>query len=147
MAESSFVRTCPHCTKEISADALRCQHCGATLDAVPGAAPVFDYPPTILTVPIIVSAGWNLLTAGVWAVELPCLGLLVAVPYCVLAYFEVTTFLRAPAMPPEQLHRRCGRLGIFQIVLGLFNLVPVVCGILLLAYRDRLHQYHGPTAG
>src|SRR5690606_4789119 len=146
MSESPFIRTCPNCAKEISADATRCQHCGSALDAAPGRVPVFDYPPTIITAPIIVSAGWNLLTAGTWAVALPCFGLLIAVPYCILAYFEVTTFLRAPAMPPEQLYRRCGPLGICQIILGLSNLVPVICGILLLAYRDRLRQYQGPGA-
>jgi ribosomal protein L40E len=147
MAESVFIRTCPDCGAEVSVDATRCRHCGARLDAAPGAAPVFDYPPTILTVPIIISAVWNVMTAIGWATMVPCIGLVIAVPYTVLAIFEVSTFVKAPAMPPHQLYRRCGPLGIFQIVLGLTNLVPVVCGILLLAYRDRLHQYHGPQAG
>jgi hypothetical protein len=144
---SVFVNNCPSCGNEVDVDAAICPRCGSALPESPAAAPVFDYPPTILTVPIVISAVWNVMTAIGWASMIPCIGLVIAVPYAVLAFFEVTTFVKAPAMPPDQLYRRCGPLGVCQIVLGLTNLVPVVCGILLLVYRDRLRQYRGPTAG
>jgi hypothetical protein len=144
---SVFVNNCPSCGNEVEVDATRCPRCGSALPESPAAAPVFDYPPTILTVPIVISAVWNVMTAIGWATVVPCIGLVIAVPYAVLAFFEVTTFLKAPAMSPDQLYRRCGPLGVCQIVLGLTNLVPVVCGILLLVYRDRLRQYRGPMAG
>ena len=144
---SVFVKNCPSCGNEVNVDAAACPHCGASLPEAPAAAPVYDYPPTILTVPIVISAVWNVMTAIGWASMIPCIGLVIAVPYAVLAFFEVTTFVKAPTMSPDQLYRRCGPLGICQIVLGLSNLVPIICGILLLAYRDRLQQYHGPTAG
>jgi hypothetical protein len=144
---SVFVKNCPSCGNEVNSEATFCPNCGASVPEASGAAPVFDYPPPILTVPIIISAVWNVMTAIGWASMVPCLGLVIAVPYGVLAFFEVTTFLKAPAMSPDQLYRRCGPLGICQIILGLTNLVPVVCGILLLAYRDRLRQYRGPSAG
>ena len=44
-------------------------------------------------------------------------------------------------MSPRELYDRCGWLGGFQIFLGIANLLPVVCGVLLLAYRDRLRDY------
>jgi hypothetical protein len=141
------LRTCPHCSGEVAAEAVFCPHCGTRLDRREPEAAVYDYPPPILTLPIVVSAGWNLVTAAGWAFFVPCFGLFIAVPYVALAYFEIVTFTRAPAMSPRELHKRCGVLGAFQILLGLTNVVPVICGVLLLVYRDRLLEYRGPVEG
>lgn len=139
---SDFMKKCPFCAEEIAAEAIKCKHCGSMLDGSSATAPVFDYPPTTLTMPILVSAVWNLMTAATWAIVIPCIGLLFAIPYGVLAAFEISTFQRAPEISPDELHDRCGWLGGFQILLGLTNIVPVVCGVLLLVYRDKLREYH-----
>jgi hypothetical protein len=140
---SASLKTCPFCAEEIAEEAIKCKHCWSMLDDSPAeSTPVFDYPPVVLTVPIVVSAVWNLLTAATWAFLVPCLGFIVAAPYCVLAAFEIATFQRCRTMSPRELYDRCGWLGGFQILLGVFNLAPVVCGVLLLAYRDRLRDYH-----
>lgn len=146
MPPTPFVKTCPFCAEEIAEEAIKCKHCGSMLDGSAATVPVFDYPPTVLTVPIVISAVWNLMTAAGWAFLgisfLPCIGLFVAVPYVVLAVFEISTYLEAGTMPPRVLYDRCGWLGVFQILVGLTNLAPVVCGVLLLVYRDRVLNYH-----
>ncbi len=147
MSPTPFVKTCPFCAEEIAEEAIKCKHCGSMLDGSAATAPVFDYPPTVLTVPLVISAVWNLVTAALWAFFVPCIGLFVAVPYVILAIFEISTFTQAGTTPPRVLHDRCGWLGGFQILVGLTNLVPVVCGVLLLVYRDQLRQYHSPVGG
>lgn len=140
------VKNCPSCGEEIAAEAIKCNRCGSMLDGSPPAGPDFDYPPTVLTLPIMVSAVWNFMTAVGWASLLPCFGMLVAVPYVVLAVFEISTFQRAGSTSPRQLYDRCGWLGGFQILLGLTNALPVVCGIILFVYRDQLLDYHEASA-
>jgi len=137
-------KKCPFCAEEIAVDAIKCKHCGSFLAGRAAERPaVFDYPPVIITAPIIVSACWNAVTAVGWAVLLPCFGLFIAIPYVLLAIYEFLTFQGAESMEPIDLHERCGILAVLQVLLGLTNVIPVVCGVLLLVYRDRLLTYRG----
>ncbi len=143
----SDTKSCPFCAEAIAAAAIKCKHCGSFLDGrtsggrTSDGVAVYDYPPPIVTAPIIVSSCWNAVTAVGWMVLVPCFGFVIALPYVLLAIYEFSTFQRAESMPPHELHERCGVLAVLQILLGLTNVVPVVCGVLLLVYRDRLLTY------
>lgn len=91
-----------------------------------------------LNIPALVSAVANLLAGFVWF-HLACLGFFVTTPLLVLGAFEVIFFARSPQMRADDTLRNATVLGVFEILLGIFNLgVSLVCGILVLLQVGKL---------
>lgn len=95
--------------------------------------------PTPVRVALVVSAVFNLLSAGAWA--LTCFGIVLSVPLVVLAIFEIMLFSRL-GQPPYGVHRgRAQLLGILEICTILVgNLPSMVCGIVVLAFLEKLRD-------
>lgn len=95
-----------------------------------------------VTVPILVSALANLVGGYLWLFLSSCLAIFLTAPMLVLCAFELIYFARAPQMAGRDLDRRGTALGVFEVILGIFNGVSFVCGILvllnLMKLRDRL---------
>lgn len=95
-----------------------------------------------VTVPILVSALANLVGGYLWLFLSSCLAIFLTAPMLVLCAFELIFFARAPQMAGRDLDRRGTALGVFEVILGIFNGVSFVCGILvllnLMKLRDRL---------
>lgn len=98
-----------------------------------------------VTIPVLVSAIANILSAYFWLAT--CIGVFLTAPMLALCIFEFIFYAKAPQMTPQQIRERGTTLGIFQIVIGLFNLVSLVCGIILLVNlgRYRAGTVHDPA--
>lgn len=81
--------------------------------------------------PLIVSAIFNILLGLFWIST--CIGAIVGVPMIVLAIFEFIAMGKANSG-----HDRAGTvsmvqvIGVLEIIAGLFNLVSLICGIIVL---------------
>ncbi|HVS12667.1 MAG TPA: hypothetical protein VMV46_01990 [Thermoanaerobaculia bacterium] len=84
-----------------------------------------------ITLPILISALANLLAGYLWFFA-SCFGIFLSAPMLVLAAFEIWTFVRAPQLQGEDLIRRATVLGLFELLVGVFNLVSLICGTVVL---------------
>lgn len=93
-----------------------------------------------VTVPILVSALANLIGGYLWLFLSSCLAIFLTAPMLVLCAFELIFFARAPQMTARDFDRRGTVLGVFEIILGIFNGVSFVCGILVLLNLMKLRE-------
>lgn len=91
-----------------------------------------------LTAPVLVSALANLVAGYLWFTV--CFGVFLTAPMLVLCAFEFIYFAQASRMPHSDLVRRTTALGIFEILIGVFNGVSLVCGILVLIQLNRFQD-------
>lgn len=137
-------KTCPFCAERISSNAIKCKHCGSMLVPLPGALgqavagpptypPTYPQPypgPSIITTPLLISAIGNIVVGLIWLST--CFGVVFSVPMFILCAFEFNLYSKADTLGIVDLSRRAKTLAIFEVVVGLFNTVSFVCGILLL---------------
>lgn len=92
--------------------------------------------PDAVAVPILVSGISNVVFGIIWTLAtlsvVVCFGFLIGVPMVCMGIFELMTYAnrrsyRGSAKP----------IGVFEIIVGLFNWVSFVCGILVLVHDDR----------
>ncbi|MFI4917433.1 MAG: hypothetical protein ACIAS6_13125 [Phycisphaerales bacterium JB060] len=95
--------------------------------------------PTAVRTAILLSAIFNILAAVSWAWT--CIGIVLSVPLVILAVFEILHF-NALGQPPYGPKRpRAQLLGILEICTILAgNLPSVVCGIIVLAFLDKVRD-------
>ena len=140
---------CPHCHAESE---VQPQHAGCTVSC-PSCSGRFTVPiPQALApsspfagghqaqlnpsikVCVLISGIFNILVGLLWTSTL-C-GAVIGVPQIILAVFELVYVGRADKMPFHDAIRQGKLLGIFEIVSGLFNLISLICGILVLVFAS-----------
>ena len=89
--------------------------------------------PRTASVPILISAIANIVMAVFWICT--CYGFLLAIPCIVLCIYEIRFYGRRLDYDREQFRSVTLLLGIFEMVVGLCNLISFVCGIVVLVTR------------
>lgn len=89
-----------------------------------------------ITIPLLVSAIGNIFVSLIWVAT--CFLSFIAVPLIVLCVFEFMLYAKADTLPPLELARRAKKLAIFEIIVGVFNTIALVCGIIVLVNAPKL---------
>ena len=89
-----------------------------------------------IKVPVLISAIGNIVFGLAYACT--CYGLILTVPMIILCIFEFSLYGEPDDMPPVALVSKARTLGVFEIILGLFNLISLVCGIIVLINASKL---------
>ena len=91
-----------------------------------------------ITTPLLISAIGNIVIGLAWFST--CFGIVVAIPMFILCVFEFIVYAHASRTNRENLKSWAILIGILEIVVGLFNLVSLICGIILLIHASKLEQ-------
>jgi len=94
--------------------------------------------PASIKIPLLISAIGNIVVALLWLTT--CFGFIFAVPMIVLCVFEFRLYAVADELPLDELTRRSKTLAIYEIIVGLANLVSLVCGILLMIHAPNVQR-------
>ncbi len=142
---------CPHCgtqlanSAQVAGQVVVCPGCAGQFQmpalTMPVAQPVYAAPQPAegaLSVPILISAISNLVVGLLWAST--CIGLVLAIPMFVLSGFEFALYSKFGRQPLAEIARRASTLGIFEVILGLFNTPVLVCGIIVLVNAGKFKQ-------
>lgn len=89
-----------------------------------------------VTIPILISAIANIIFAYLWLAT--CVGVIFTAPMITLAIFEFIFYAKSPQMTNDEFVSRATTLGVFEILVGLFNLVSIICGIIVLIHTSRI---------
>lgn len=92
-----------------------------------------------IKVVLLVSAISNIVVGSGWA--LTCVGLILTIPMFILCIFEFTVYSNADRTSSRRLHGHVTALGICEIIVGIFNTISLVCGIIALVHAGGLTRY------
>lgn len=95
-----------------------------------------------IRIPMLISAIGNIIVGLVWLTT--CFGIILTVPMVLLCIFEFLLYARADDLPENELASKAQVMGILEIVVGLFNLISLVCGILVLIHANKLRSRMQP---
>lgn len=133
---------CHECGAAIRLKAEICPQCGVRQPSIPDPnrshESVEKDKRGLLTTPVLISAIGNIVVGLIWFGTLICIP--VGIPMVILCIFEFMYYGDSDRLSPEELIRRAGNLAICEIVCGLFNLVSLVCGILLLINKGKYER-------
>lgn len=93
----------------------------------------------MVRIPMLISAISNIIVGLFWASTI--IGIVLAIPMWILCVFEFITHSRLDGRTrPAVLLGAVVTIGVFEIVLGLFNIFSFVCGILVLVGTGSLRR-------
>lgn len=141
---------CPHCHIELSlapesaGETVSCPSCSGRFQApLPKAATVAGASSEVnerelnpgIKICVLISGIADILLGVFWITTI-C-GVVIGVPQIILGIFEITFFSQVDGMPIRTAKKKANNLGILEIISGLFNLVSLVCGILVLIFVSK----------
>jgi hypothetical protein len=91
-----------------------------------------------IATPLLVSAIGNIVVGLLWAST--CFGIVFTIPMAVLCVMEFSLYAEVEKLPKSEVARRATGIAWFEIIVGLFNLVSLVCGIVLLVNISKLRS-------
>jgi hypothetical protein len=127
---SANEKYCHECGAVIRAKAVICPKCGVPQPTIETGASPSRPSRTGIKVPLLVSAIANIVVGLVWVST--CFGFVFTVPMTILCVFEFGLWAKADSLPVSDLAGRAKTIGIFEIIVGLANIVTLICGIILL---------------
>lgn len=83
-----------------------------------------------LSVPLLISAISNILVGLFWLATL--FGVVLAIPMFILSVFELILYSRVGHEPVARSASSARIVAIFELIVGIFNLPTMICGIILL---------------
>lgn len=162
--DAILANSCPHPWAQLNLSAVEsCENCGAAIGnletpfvwndriicgtcksrmvpqnkiATQVNAPALGRPG--IAVPLLISAIANLVIGIILATT--CFGIIFAVPMWILCVFEFILYANVDQIHPVNLKSRATIIGICEIVVGLLNMVSLVCGIILLIHASKLSR-------
>jgi hypothetical protein len=87
---------------------------------------------------VLVSAIGNIAAGALWAST--CIGIVLTVPMIALCVFEFILYAKLDDLSDKELADKSHMMAIGEIIVGLFNLVSLVCGIIGLINSNKLKQ-------
>ena len=121
----------------VAGEDIRCPSCGERT-IVPRPVARVTRVPSGITVPLLVSAIGNICVGLLWLST--CFGVVLTVPMAILCIFEFMLYAKAQRLGAEELAAKATTIAIFEIILGLFNIVSLVCGIIVLVHVSQLRE-------
>ena len=135
-------KLCPLCSEPIAMQAIKCKHCGSMLIPVPQQSGIASPAvPTGISTPVLVSAIGNVVLGLIWAST--CFGVVLGVPMLIFSIFEFMLYSKMGRVSRSELAGSARTIGNCEIVFGLFNLVSLICGIVLLINVSKFEAQSG----
>lgn len=139
---STAEKFCHACGATIDRRAEICPKCGVRQPSVVGQVNLRidddNDPRGMLTTPVLISAIGNVAVGIFWVNT--CIGIPLGIAMFILCIFEFMFYSDSDRLSPQQLLKKVGTLAIWEIVCGLFNLVSLICGILLLINKGKYER-------
>lgn len=130
---------CHECGVAIRAKAVICPQCGVRQPSIANQSVSYESRVQAnragLTTPVLISAIGNIAVGLFWFSTI-C-GMPLGLAMFVLCIFEFRYYSNSDRLTAEEMVQRAGTLAICEICCGLFNLVSLVCGILLLINKGK----------
>lgn len=152
--------SCPSCQSALNNDpslagqVVNCPYCNQpfvmpTMAAAPIPMAQFQSPTAPnaqnakqwIVTPVLISGIVNAFTGIVWLCLMPPIG----AAMIALSVFEFLHFSKAGRMTPIACANNAFIIGIFEIIAGLFNLVSLPCGIIVVIYASGIKKSATPV--
>lgn len=83
----------------------------------------------------LISAISNIVLGLIWAAT--CFGIIFSIPMWILCVFEFIHYGKVDELDPHDYVNKSKTLAMFQIAVGLFNTVALVCGIVAIIRANK----------